>query len=298
MAVTTTKPRILRTDGRQGRFYDIPNDDGTTTRMPSVTTILSAIAKPALIGWAAKEERLAVSEAAADLHAEARQQLPRATYLLALEQRLGTTKAHVKALAKAADIGTAAHAAVEDAMRRQLGRAIGPPPVLADAALWAFMAFEDFARDVALTPHAIEQTVYSRSHQYAGTLDLVATLNAAALLRRLERQGEVAATLGDWLRQQEAVRAVVDFKTGKSIYAEASLQAVAYERALAEMGHGRVDGGLIVRLPKIVTDPEFEIAVVPPARELFQTFLAVRQLWTWTYEQELAYQARTRRAVA
>jgi hypothetical protein len=63
------------------------------------------------------------------------------------------------------------------------------------------------------------------------------------------------------------------------------------------MGHGRVDGGLIVRLPKTAGDPGFEVAVVPPARALFPVFLAVRALWEWTYQQEVAYQAR-KRAVA
>lgn len=300
MMTTLTTPQIARRTGRTGRFYDIPCADGSTASYPSVTTILSAISKPALISWAAAQERALVTEAAADLYAETAQladPLPRSRYLLALERRLGTTKAHVKALAAAADIGTQAHAAIEHALRASLGRAVGPAPVLPDAALWAFMAFEDFARDVQLTPRAVEQVVFSHTHQFAGTLDLIATLKATALLQRLERQGPVAAALGDWLRRQDTVSAVVDFKTGKAIYGEASLQAVAYERAVAEMGHGRVDGGLIVRLPKITSDPEFEIAVVPPARELFQTFLAVRQLWDWTYQQEQAYQA-SRRKVA
>ena len=294
--LTATAPRITRTTSRTGRFYDITNPaTGELRRYPSVTTILGAINKPALVGWAAKEERTLVSTAAAELYidtARLGQPLSPTAYLLALEQRLGKTKAHVKALAEAADIGTQAHAAIEHALRTALGRAVGPAPVLPEAALWAFMAFEDFARDVQLTPIAIEQVVYSHTHQYAGTLDLVATLKASALLTRLERQGPVDAALGTWLAQQDTVRAVVDFKTGKAIYGEASLQAVAYERALAEMGHGRVDGGLIVRLPKVTTDPEFEIAVVPPAKALYQTFLAVRQLWDWTYQQEQAYQAR------
>ena len=302
MATLTKLKTITKTTGRTGRFYDITDASGQTHRYPSVTTILGAINKPALVGWAAKEERTAVTEAAVELYADTQQlatPLPRAAYLLALEQRLTKTKAHVKALAAAADIGTQAHHAIEHALRTQLGVAVGPAPVLPDAALWAFMAFEDFARDVALTPLAVEQVVYSHTHQYAGTLDLVADLDAAALLKRLERQGPVSLALGSWLRQQGAVRAVVDFKTGKAIYGEASLQAVAYERALAEMGHGRhdgvrVDGGLIVRLPKLTTDPDFEVAVVPPARELFATFLAVRQLWDWTYAQETAYQAKRR----
>src|SRR5262245_61017348 len=98
------KPRISRTtDSRSGRFYFITDPvTGEAAKYPSVTTILSAaIAKPALINWAAREERLATAEAAADLHAELaalKQQLPRSMYLLALEQRLGKTKAHQKAL--------------------------------------------------------------------------------------------------------------------------------------------------------------------------------------------------------
>jgi hypothetical protein len=61
---------ITRTDSKQGRFYSIPNDDGTVIKMPSVTTILSAISKPQLVPWAAAQERAAVSAAAADLYAD------------------------------------------------------------------------------------------------------------------------------------------------------------------------------------------------------------------------------------
>lgn len=294
-----SKPRILRTDSRSGRFYDIPDDTGATVRMPSVTTILSAINKPALVPWAAKEERLAVMEASADLHAEcARQQFPRAMYLLALEQRLGRTKAHVKALAKASEIGTQAHAKIEWTLRQQLGTAIGAAPAVVPAAQIAFEAFAVWARTVRLQPQLIEQTVYSRTHVFAGTMDLLATLNSGALLTLLERQGPVTATLADWLRGRAVVCALIDFKTGRGIYPESFLQSCAYQRALAEMGHGRVDGGLIVRLPKVATDPGFEVAVVPPARELFPTFLAARQLWQWQHGNDAAYRARTAQAVA
>jgi hypothetical protein len=287
--------RILRTDGRSGRFYDIPNDDGSSSRYPSVTTILGAINKPALVGWAAKEERLSCMEAAADLHAETpRQQLPRSMYLLALEQRLGKTKAHIKALAKASEIGTQCHALIEWTLKQQLGQRVGPEPTVVETALWSFMAFQDWARAVRLRPQLIEQTVYSRTHEFAGTMDLLATLDSAALLTLLERQGPVDDVVADWLRTRADVTALIDFKTGKAVYGEAHLQSVAYQRALAEMGHGRVDGGLIVRLPKVTSDPGFEVAVVPPARELFPTFLAARQLWAWSHQQELAYQARRR----
>jgi hypothetical protein len=48
---------------------------------------------------------------------------------------------------------------------------------------------------------------------------------------------------------------------------------------------------------KVDTDPEFEIVETPPARELFPVFLAVKELWKWSYAQEAAYRAR-REAVA
>ncbi len=296
----TTTPRVTRTTGATSRFYDITHADGTAARYPSVTTILSAISKPALIGWAAKEERLAVSEAAADLYADAaaqRYQMPRATYLLALEQRLGKTKAHLKTLAKAAEIGTAVHHKIEWALKRQMGQIVGPEPQLADAGEWAFMAWQDFARDVSLTPVHVEQVVWSRKHGYAGTLDHVVRLNARALLTTLDRQGPVESSVAEWLAARETALACVDIKTGKSIYGEAMLQSAAYQHAYMEMGHGIVDGGLIVRLPKVTSDPGFEVAVVPPARQLFPTFLATRQLWEWQYAEETAYRAR-RSAVA
>jgi hypothetical protein len=242
--MSPSKPRILRTDGRSGRFYDIPNDDGTTARYPSVTTILSAaIAKPALISWSAKEERTAVSEAAADFYAETvnTPQLPRPMYLLGLEQRLGKTKAHLKALAKAAEIGTQAHAAVEWSLKMQLlGIAAGPKPPMVEGAELAFRSWQTWAQQVELTPILVEQTIWSRTHEYAGTLDIVARLRAPALLALLQQQGPVVPTLAAWLEGRETVTSVIDLKTSKSIYAESSLQVAAYIRALQEMGHGPV----------------------------------------------------------
>ena len=82
----------------------------------------------------------------------------------------------------------------------------------------------------------------------------------------LERQGPVDASLAAWLGARDTVTACVDFKTGKAIYpTEAFLQSVAYQRAFAEMGHGRVDGGLIIRLPKVASDSGFEVAGRPPS---------------------------------
>lgn len=246
-----------------GRFYDIEGQS-----LPSVTTIIGCIGKPALINWAANQERALVSEAAADLYIDLCKAKPmsRSAYVTTLQSRVGQQKAHKKEMEKAGEIGTQAHALIEWNLRRSLGQKVGPEPRVVDDAQWAFMAFQDWAASVQLKPRYIEQTVFSLTHQYAGTMDLLAEVSGVLTL--------------------------VDFKTGKGIYGEAHLQNVAYQVALDEMGYSKPEGGLIVRLPKVQTDPEFEVAIVPPVEELFPVFLSVRKLWTWYYAQELAYQAK------
>jgi hypothetical protein len=255
------KGKPIRQDGPSGRFYLV---DGDT--LPSVTHILQCIGKPALVNWAANQERTLVMEAAADFYEDLTRlpkPLPRTAYLTTLQGRIGKQRAHQRELAKAGDIGSQVHALVEWRLRNTLGQATGPEPRVADDAQWAFMAWEDWAKSVQLKPKLIEQTVYSRVHNYAGTMDLLADVHGEEQL--------------------------IDFKTGKAVYAEAHLQNVAYRVALAEMGHGAPVGGLIVRLPKNQNDPAFEVVPVAPVSDLFPTFLAVKDVWTWWYAQHEKY---------
>ena len=255
---------VTRQDGPSGRFYLVDGDP-----LPSVTHILSCLGKPALINWAANQERTLVMEASADLYkdvAKLSKPLIRTAYLTTLQARVGKTKAHQRELAKASDIGTQVHHLIEWKLRVSLGEVVGPEPRVVDDAQWAFMAWEDWARAVNLKPRFIEQTVFSRTYGYAGTMDLFAEVNGETRL--------------------------IDFKTGKAIYAEAYLQNVAYQVALREMGHDHAAGGLIVRLPKNQADPAFEVAEVPPVDGLFSTFLAVKEVWKWWYAQDEAYRAK------
>jgi hypothetical protein len=243
---------------------------------PSVTTILSAIGKPALINWAANTERQLCIDAAADLYddmpAEGKK-ISRAGYVSTLQRRIGTTKAHKRELEKASNIGSQAHARIEWTLRKELGQVVGPEPTCSQAALWAYMAWEDWRRTVELKPLHIEQTVWSDTMGYAGTLDLDAEM----------------------LHEGKRLRVVIDWKTGKAIYRESLLQNAAYGEALVEMRHAeRPLAGMIVRLPKVETDPEFEAKWIPPeeAKTNLETFLAVRKLWVWLQEGEAAYWAR------
>jgi hypothetical protein len=259
--------KAIRQDSAiSGRFYEVAGN-----RYPSVTHILSAIAKPALVAWAANTERAAATEAAADLYDEwsavgALPRMPRSLFLATLTAKLGDVKAHQKSLAAAGDIGTQVHQRIEWTMRRVLRMPVGDEPPLSEPAEWAFMAFESWAHRVHLKPRMAEEVLYSTVHGYAGTMDLLADVDGMLTL--------------------------IDFKTGKSIYPEAFLQSAAYQVALAEMGHQIPTAALILRLPKVETDPAFEVGIVPPVADLFPVFLATKQLWAWSYANEAAYRKR------
>jgi len=254
-----------RTTTTSGRFYHIDGQD-----LPSVTTILGAIAKPALVKWAENTARAATIDAAADLYTDLAKisgpaSMSRPAYIATLEGRLGKAKAAERELAKAAEIGSQTHALIEWSLRTSLGQ-VATRPATTPPAEWAFMAFQDWAKSVSLEPIFIEQTVWSHTYGYAGTLDLVAKVN-----------GEIT---------------LIDFKTSKGIYAEYDLQSVAYQHALTEMGHGvPAGGGLIVRLPKVETDPGFEVHRCGSVETLLPVFLSVLDVWKWWYAADQASKA-------
>jgi PD-(D/E)XK nuclease superfamily len=260
--------QVTQINGPDGRFYNV---DGEL--YPSVTHILSAISKPALVPWAARVEREAVSEAATALYGELSaggQPYPASWFAAALAAKLGTVKAHQRTLAKAGDIGTEAHQAIEWLLRTALGAEAGPKPVISAPARIAVAAFKAWALEVQLKPILIERIVYSKTHRYAGTLDLLARVNG--------------------------VLTTIDFKTGKAVYAEAHLQAAAYGAALLEMGYREPAQSLIVRLPKVAGDPPVEVVPVADPAALLPVFLATRQLWAWQYANDQAFKARKPKA--
>lgn len=265
MGVTTKD----RKQTRAGRFYDV---DGQ--QFPSVTTILSVIGKPALIAWSAKVEREMVIEAASNLYLDVAGTPPMSKpgYVTTLNDRIGKTKAHQKELSKAAEIGNQAHALIEWNLKANMLMEAGPSPSVTDKAIWAFQAWEKWAKSVDLKPIFIEQVVYSTEHRFAGTLDLFAEVNG--------------------------VPTVIDWKTGKAVYPEAHLQNASYRHALREMGHGDAKAGMIVRLPKVETDPEFEVVTAMPEIDCFTVFLHTLELWKWSNAQSEVEQAAYNKKVA
>lgn len=270
---------IVMRGGKQAKRY---TRDGTRfyytdegNEYPSVTSILSVLDKPALRNWIANTEREMVITAAANLYEDlptTGQKMSRAGYLATIKNRIGQTKAYQKELAAAQEVGSAVHALIEWNIRKELGQIVGPQPEVSNKILHAFAAYEDWRARVKFKPLAIEQTVWSDIHAYAGTMDLWA-----------EVDGE---------------ECVLDFKTGKAVYKEAKVQIAAYAFALSEMGHGHPKAGIVLRLPKIEADPNFEAVRVDNLERYFKAFLAIRQAWEWCALEDSAERAAYKAKVA
>jgi hypothetical protein len=250
---------MKRTSTHRGRFYD----EETGKKYPSVTTIIGgAVAKPALIVWAANLERELVMDIASQLYEDLMPEVAalkppsRLKFITLLQDRLGKQKAHQKALEKAGDIGGQAHRFIEWKLRAELLQEVGPSPEIGPEAFIAVNSWQEWRETVHLRPLAVESQVISRKYGYAGTTDyLCAEVNG--------------------------IETLVDWKTSKAVFPEHFLQAAAYWHAVREMQIGRPEQALIVRLPKSVKQPGFEVVPVENLAEKFQTFLHVFELWKY-----------------
>lgn len=233
-----------------GRWYQIGDQV-----YPSVTTLLSALSKPALSNWIERTAIEATTKIAADVYsASLVQPLSHSAFITAVQARVRGKKDSEKQLNKAANIGTQTHSMIEWRLRQMLNQAVADPPQISQEAAIAYSAWLSWAEQHELNPIWIEETVWSHSNSYAGTMDLLAFVDGKTTL--------------------------IDWKTGKSVYPEARLQNIAYQRALEEMGHGKPAQGLIVRLPK---EPDDCVEVVPviDSEAQFDVFKSVCKIWHW-----------------
>jgi predicted RecB family nuclease len=140
---------------------------------------------------------------------------PSATTILAVRHNQGLQDWRDRMGAQAADeykmeragIGTLVHAACEEYLLTGEVR-----NQLEEGAAHMFQGFLNWLEKQELTDVLTEQFVYSQLHEYAGTADLICTIN-----------GE------QW---------IVDYKTSKHIDPSYGLQLAAYAQAWEEMGRG------------------------------------------------------------
>lgn len=152
-----------------------PDDDAKPApddiRMWSVTTIIGALDKPALVYWAAEETaKAAVNEmdawqGLADRDAaDAVDWLKRARFRRPVGQRT------------AAELGTAVHEACEQYALS------GIAPELDDEVRPFFEQFDRWLQQFQPSFEATEVTVYSPTYGYAGTLDAILTIDGVRFL--------------------------------------------------------------------------------------------------------------------
>lgn len=229
-----TTPRFAEATAA-GRYYTRP---GTGEKMISVTNALSvAMAKPALVPWAAK----IVAEHAVD-HLPvivARSRTDRDGVLRDLKAQVSVTRD------KAADLGSRIHALAEaHATGQQLAWQDGDDE--AEKYVAQYVAFlKDFDVDLAQHVVAAEMTVADPGLGVAGTLDLIVMLPIGV---EMTGSGLSVYRLPDGERHAH----LIDFKTSAtrpstSVYAEYALQLAA----LRDMREAWMPDGSIEPMPRV-----------------------------------------------
>lgn len=249
-----------------GRHYEHPE---TGHKMPSVTNVISVIAKDALIPWAAKVERELCVETANRVygslngdHVSAKEFRERLA--LALPQN----KAHRTVSQGAIDIGNEAHRLIEWRLLGELGLPRGEEPETSEPALWAVAAFEDWRRETRMKPTHSEHRLWSDELDAAGSTDAICCELDVYVIAPKKRR----------------VAAIADWKSSRALWPENDLQVAAYWYMAIERGLiDKTAWALILRLPKTIKDPGFEARLIPPSglKQLVEAFKAARRLWAW-----------------
>lgn len=227
---------IKRVNRGRGHAYRVEGDPLVAgVDLPSVTTILNVINKPALVGWARNDTMANVRSAL--LSREAVMSKPFVDWLDdALDLARGLSDATRSA---AADYGTEAHALIESIIK-------GEEPKIPKAFAATIAGFQAWRKTHGVVLDSVEQPLYSASLGAGGTLDLRGYMGA-----------------------KSRTRFIADIKTGNAVYQEAWLQLCAYWLMHEEMGLGAIDEAWVLRLPKEAPEelaPAFEAKrVLSPA---------------------------------
>lgn len=169
---------------------------------------------------------------------------------------------HHKISRKGRNIGSVVHNWIEDYLTDYInGNACNDTlPVNKDAAV-GIKAFLNWMESIDYNIIDTERKVYSKKHNYTGTLDLI-----------YERDNKLF---------------IGDFKTSKRIYPEHSLQAAAYAKAFEEETGEKIYGINIIKIPKLrsLKNPkvrEKEIENRAEIDRLFDVFLSALNIYKWS----------------
>lgn len=258
-----TEPRQARR--RQGRdaprTYAWPPLPPHEFEVISVTSAKDVLPKPWLVGWAAKMTAIAGVED----HAIVGAMLAKGDEQAAIDHLKG---ARYRDSGAKANRGTVVHAALEsylagkeltaEDLEAQLKERRVPLKLWKSTGLMV-KGLMEFLVDEEPEVYWSETTVYSRTHGYAGTPDIIARMRVGGAL----------------------VPVVIDVKTSKDIYDDTSLQTCAYARAdFVGLDDGTekqltpdgepIDFGVVVRP---TPDGRYQKRVCAHTDELYELFL-------------------------
>jgi len=235
--------------GRNG--YQTP--DGTFARVTSILKVLG-LSTEALVRWSAGVEREACLEACERVLVMSDRIMSPREFSAAVEKHIGPARHHQLQMQKAAEIGTAIHQAIHAILSGKTAEKASCDPVE-----WAVMAFDDWWTKSGLKVIRTEQPVWDKALGYAGTIDIVAEHPANGL-------------------------GIVDIKSSKGVYTDHHLQVAAYLHA--GNNFAPLEWAQIVRLPKNVEDPKFEVVPLGSCydrqltrEQLMQAFMGALQAY-------------------
>lgn len=248
----------IRTIQRGGSRWYV--DPVTAIKYPGVTSVVAMLPKPFLVWWAARTTaEAAVSNLPAVASIAERDEAGAVDYL---------RNAHSRYTKLRARVGSEAHDLFE---RMARGEAIGRVHPDLEPYREGFAEFLDVVRPALVRA---EDIAWSDSHEYAGSFD--------AILRvRLGEDGKPDHVSGEWHTL------IVDWKTSKSTYPDVALQMSAYAHAdkiVAPDGTSEpmpeFDGAAVLH----ITPDGWAFKPVRIDREVFDTFLTLRRVFTWDRE--------------
>ena len=190
---------IERVEKGRSRYYEVTGDPSGTLQLPSVTTVLGIIAKPALVGWAKK---ISLEKVRAELEMlNAPSQFSQEWIDNLIE---AARKRPDQVRDEASEWGTEAHLRLSDYIegKRESWE-------IESEYMTVIHGYDQWLEENSLVVDRTEWMVYS-PEGYAGTVDIGGVSKAG-------------------------VKFIADLKTGSGVYKEAALQLAAYAKADSQM---------------------------------------------------------------
>jgi ATP-dependent exoDNAse (exonuclease V) beta subunit len=227
------------------KYYETP-----IGKLPSVTTILRLLEKPALLNWKIKMVLQYIEKHLQEI----KEDKINLNNIDINEMITEAKKEPIKISQEAMDIGSRVHSLIEEYYKRKIttqNNGKYKSIEVDNQCKMPFNAFLNWDKQNDITPLETEQIIWSNKG-YAGTLDLVC------------------------LYQKKLF--IIDFKTSRSFWNEYILQISAYKKAYIEQTGKKIKGIGILRLDKETGMPEFRDYTTEYKKNI-KIFLDLVKVW-------------------